>query len=313
MNSLTQYLCFMTKTPNQAQINSENIVPDELIVQNVIQPEATEKGIAEQKLSKFYNNVGWEVVDQLEGTTMDAVIYEDLRKNSKEYVINCRKRVNRHIPDQGDMFLDMGSGAVQFKEYVDYSSNFKKRYCIDLSKRGLEEAEKRIGDHGVFLCGNFLDIPLDNDFFDCSVSLHAIYHIEKERQEAAVRKLIAVTKPNHKIIIVYSNPKSYMYYLKLPYHGIKNIALKLHLLKKKEEKADLYYFVYPLKWWKQFSDEASVEILPWRSFRSSDQKRIIPGNKFGKMILDNLFRWEDRFPRFFVKFFEYPMIILTKK
>ena len=303
----------MSKTPKQTEKNSVNQVPDEQNDHNVIHKEVAEKGIAEQKLSKFYNNVGWEVVDPLEGTTMDAVIYEDLRKNAKEYVINCRKRVQRHIPDQGEMFLDMGSGAIQFKEYVDYSANFKKRYCVDLSERGLAEAEKRIGDHGVFLCGNFLDIKLDNDFFDCSVSLHAIYHIEKERQEAVVRKLIAVTKPNHKIIIVYSNPKSYMYYLKLPYHGVKNIALTLHLLKKKEEKADLYYFVYPLKWWKQFSDVATVEILPWRSFRTSDQKRIIPDNKFGKRILDTLFRWEDKYPRFFVKFFEYPMIILTKK
>ena len=104
-----------------------------------------------------------------------------------------------------------------------------------------------------------------------------------------------------------------MYYLKLPYHVLKNIALMLHVLKKQKDEADLYYYVYPVKWWKQFNDIATVEILPWRSFRSSDQKRLIPDNKYGKMILDILFRWEDRFPKFFVRFFEYPMIILTKK
>ncbi|NWJ49490.1 MAG: class I SAM-dependent methyltransferase [Bacteroidetes bacterium] len=297
----------------QTGINLDSLVQEEQTVINEIPKKPVSKSIAEQKLSTHYNNVGWDIIDPVEGITMDAIMYEDLRKNAKDYVIKCRKRVQHHIPEHGDKFLDMGCGAIQFKEYADYSKNFAKRYCVDLSKKGLEEAKKRIGNHGVFLCGNFLDIDLEEDYFDCSVSLHAVYHIEKERQAEAVRKLIAVTKPQHKIIIVYSNPKSYMYYLKLPYHALKNIALILHLLKKNTEEADLYYYVYPIKWWKQFNDIATIKILPWRSFRSSDQKRIIPDNKIGRIVLDKLYRLEDRFPRFFVKFFEYPMIILTKK
>lgn len=57
----------------------------------------------------------------------------------------------------------------------------------------LYEAREKLGEHGVYLHGSFFDIHFDNDFFDCSISLHTIYHIDRDRQEEAVRKLIHVT------------------------------------------------------------------------------------------------------------------------
>ena len=47
---------------------------------------------------------------------------------------------------------------------------------------------------------------MDENYFDCSVSLHTIYHIDKDIQENAVRKLLYVTKPGQPVIIIYSNP-----------------------------------------------------------------------------------------------------------
>ena len=82
---------------------------------------------------------------------------------------------------------------------------------------------------------------------------------------------------------------------------------------KPREEVDLYYYVHPVGWWKRFKDVADVKLVPWRSFRSDDQKKIIPNSDFGKKIFETLYQWEDRFPGFFVRFFEYPMIILTKK
>jgi ubiquinone/menaquinone biosynthesis C-methylase UbiE len=158
---------------------------------------------AEERVSKFYNTLGWQTED---GITEDARRWEDLREYAKEYVSKCRLRVLRYIPDKGENMLDMASGPIQYKEYLEYSKNFKKRYCVDLSLGALETAKKKIGDHGVFLHGSFFEIPMEEDFFDCAVSLHTIYHIDKDKQEDAVRKLIYVTKPGQPIIIVYSNP-----------------------------------------------------------------------------------------------------------
>jgi hypothetical protein len=56
-----------------------------------------------------------------------------------------------------------------------------------------------------------------------------------------------------------------------------------------------------------------VKILPWRSFGSDDQQSLIPDNRIGGMMLKLLFTLEEAFPRFFVKHFQYPMIVLVKK
>jgi len=147
---------------------------------------------AEEKAARFYNTVGWETEEEI---TEDAKRNEDLREHAKEYVSKCRLRVLSHIPENGVNILDMASGPIQYKEYLEYSRNFKKRYCVDLSSGALESAKKKIGDHGVSLHGSFFDIPLEEHFFDCAVSLHTIYHIDKDKQEVVVRKLIKVTKP----------------------------------------------------------------------------------------------------------------------
>lgn len=269
---------------------------------------------AEGGVSKFYNTVGWKTEEEI---TEDARRWEDLREHAKEYVCKCRLRVLSHIPN-GENILDMASGPIQYKEYLEYSRNFRKRYCVDLSSQALEDAKKKIGDHGVFLHGSFFDIPLGENFFDCAVSLHTVYHIDKDKQEDAVRKLIKVTKPGKPVIIVYSNSNTIVSSLRssLPLRMLRKarILLKKHEKKTKKEKGwSLYFYAHPIKWWNRFNDVASIKIVPWRSFSSDDQKSLIPNNKIGSKMLGLLFYLEERFPDFFVKHFQYPMIILTKR
>lgn len=268
---------------------------------------------AEERVSKFYNTVGWETEGEI---TEDARRWEDLREHAKDYVSKCRLRVLRHIPGNGVNILDMASGPIQYREYLEYSKNFKKRYCVDLSSGALEKAKKKIGDHGVFLNGSFFDIPLEENFFDCAVSLHTIYHIDKDKQEEAVRKLIYVTKPGKPVIIVYSNPNTIVSFLSLPFRVLrraKRLLKKPEKEKKQKEDSGLYFHSHPIEWWNRFSDIASVKILPWRSLGSNYQKRLIPNNKIGGKMFDVLFNLEERFPDVFVKHFQYPMIILTKR
>lgn len=268
---------------------------------------------AEEKVTKFYNTVGWETEGEI---TEDARRWEDLRECAKEYVSKCRLRVLRHIPETGENILDMASGPIQYKEYLEYSGNFKKRYCVDLSSSALEIAKKKIGDHGVFLHGSLFDIPLEENSFDCTVSLHTVYHIDKDKQEEAVRKLLYITKPGKPVIIVYSNPNTFIKFLKLPFSLLRRAMRVLKkLVKKREKEGDLslYFYSHPNKWWDRFSDVAIVKILPWRSFGSDDQKRLMPNNKMGRKMFAVLFNLEERFPDFFVNHFQYPMIILTKR
>ncbi len=263
---------------------------------------------AEERVSKFYNTKGWEVDG---GITEDAKRFEDLRECADEYVRKCRLRVLPHIPNEGVNILDMASGPIQYEEYLEFSKHFEKRYCVDLSSDALEQAKKKIGDHGVFLHGSFFDISIEENFFDCSLSIHTIYHMDKDKQEEAVRKLIYITKPGKPIIIVYSNPYTLV---GIPYRVLRKFkhALK-KLLKTESESPVLYFHPHPINWWNRFTDTASLKILPWRSFSSDIQKSLIPDNSFGKNIFRKLFKLENKFPNFFVKHFQYPMIILVKK
>jgi len=193
-----------------------------------------------------------------------------------------------------------------------------------LSSGALEKAKNKIGDHGVFLHGSFFDIPLEENFFDCTVSLHTIYHIDKDKQEEAVRKLIKVTKPGSPVIIVYSNPHTIISSIRSSF-PIRALKKAKRLLKRAEnetrienrsdieQEVSLYFYPHPIEWWDRFSDIAYVQILPWRSFTSDTQKRIIPNNKMGGIMFNLLFFLEERLPVFFVKHFQYPMIILTKR
>ena len=273
---------------------------------------------AEEKVSKFYNKLGWETDV---GITEDARRFEDLRESAKDYLSRCRLRVLRHIPETGENILDMASGPIQYEEYLEYSKNFKKRYCVDLSSTALEDAKKKIGDHGVFLNGSFFDIPLDENFFDCAISLHTIYHIDKDKQEEAVRKLIYVTKPGQPIIVVYSNPSKIFKWvsrlIRLPFLLLRKPKELLEkLIKKSVQKKDLdlYFYTHPIKWWNRFGDVATnIKIMPWRSLNTDIQKCLIPNNEMGKKMFDMIFNLEERFPNFFVKYFCYSMIIITKR
>lgn len=271
---------------------------------------------AEERVSRFYNTVGWETEGEI---TEDARRWEDLRVHAKDYVSKCRLRLLRHIPEHGVNILDMASGPIQYIEYLEYSRNFQKRYCVDLSSKALEKAKSKIGDHGVFLHGSFFDIPLEEDFFDCTVSLHTIYHIDKDKQEDAVRKLIKVTKPGNPVIIVYSNPHTI---ISFPIRALRKIQRFLNRAKNDtrlenrfsiEQQSSLYFYPHPIEWWDRFSDTAYVQIFPWRSLGSNIQKRIIPNNKIGGIMFSLLFALEELFPVFFVKHFQYPMIKLTKR
>ena len=265
---------------------------------------------AEDRVSKFYNTIGWETE---EGITEDARRWEDLREHAKEYVSKCRLRVLKHIPEYGENLLDMASGPIQYPEYLEYSSNFNKRYCIDLSSSALESAKNKIGDHGVFLHGSFFDILLEENYFDCAISLHTIYHIDKNKQEEAVKKLINITKENKPVIIVYSNPKTIFSFPFRMVRHIKNYLIKSNLTFVKKPAENLYFYSHPIGWWYRFSEIACVNILPWRSFGSNVQKLFFPNNKIGSKMFSLLFYLEEKFPDFFVKHFLHPMIILTKK
>jgi SAM-dependent methyltransferase len=247
---------------------------------------------------EFYNSIGWKKNNKY---FKDANISEDLRFFSREYLSKCRKRILRYIPRKGINMLDFASGPIQYSEYLSYSKKFKYRHCVDFSKDAIKFAKLKIGRNGKFYCQDFLDIRFKENYFDCILSLHTIYHIHKSKQKKVIKKLISIAKKDTPIIIIYSNPNTIIN------------KIKLLFFSKQPKKNDYYFFCHPISWWKQFEVEADVKFYPWRSFSSNHQKFLIPNNLLGKKIFRFLFYLEDIFKMFFIKNFQYYTVVLKKK
>lgn len=250
----------------------------------------------------FYDGAGWEA--DKAGNMLDAVLWEDLRPVAADYVSACRRRINRHLPAAGKYLLDAGSGPLQYPEYLEYSAGFEKRYCVDVSGKALAVAKSKLKEKGEVLCGSMTDLPFPDNFFDATISMHAVYHIEKELQEKAVRQLVRVTREGARVIIVYANPDRFVGKVWRLVRPLFRDPLKKHLL---------YYFAHELRWWRRFSDECDVELFPWRSIIAEESKRLFPDNFAGRLMFRFVLWLENSFPRAAVSLGAYPLIILTKK
>jgi SAM-dependent methyltransferase len=256
----------------------------------------------EDQVRDFYDDRGWQAgTADGEDVYADAQLWEDLRPCAVAYVSACRRKVLDHLPLGGERILDAGSGPIQYPEYLEYSSGFAKRVCVDLSQRALDEARTKLGDRGDYVRASLLDLPFRDDHFDAAVSLHTIYHIEQDRQEDAVRQLVRVLRPGAGAAIVYANPD--------------RLAARVKGLLRRRPSADagpIYFFAHPLSWWQRFSDEAEVEIVPWRSLNANESRKLIPDNALGAGIFRTVLAFEGAFPRAATSFGCYPMIVLTK-
>ena len=186
--------------------------------------------------------------------------------------------------------------------------------------KALKEAKRKLGEHGEYFHGSFFDIELPKESFDCAISLHCIYHMDYKKQELAIRKLLSLLKPGMPLIIVYSNPYSFEQILFKPIKKFLKVFFKIinyfkfiFFRKSRNKEREFYFQPHSLLWWEKFSDTSIVEIKPWRTFSARMQKIAFPDNSIGRNMFKVLFRLEEKFPKFFVIFGTYPLIILTKK
>ncbi len=259
---------------------------------------------AETKVGDFYDGAGWET--DASGVSTDAQLWEDLRPCAAEYVHACRLKLLDFLPKSGDLFLDAASGPIQYPEYLSYSAGFRKRVCVDISQKALEQARKKLGDRGDYVCVSILELPFPDKHFDAIVSLHTIYHIDQAQQEAAVRQLIRVAKPEAPIVIVYANPDKLL-------ARLKRLVSRKNPNGAGEQAMPLYYHAHPLSWWNRFADSCSVQISPWRSLTHKDAKFLIPDNALGKSLHRLVLGMERRLPGLMTKLGAYPVVVLKKR
>jgi len=280
-----------------------------------------------QQVQEFYNQVGWQQVSA--GTYQNAT-YEDLRPVSRQYIHRCHLRVLRHIKPQGQLFLDAGSGPIQYPEYLEYSRSYQKRVCLDISSVALKEAHQRIGVHGVFVVADIANLPFKSDAFDAVVSLHTIHHLPTNEHARAYQEIHRTLAPGCSAVIVngWNLPP-----LTILQNFLIRVADSLRpkrppfpLAKRPGERsnattlagngADLrgtFIRKHTPTWLKkEVRKHMPVEIWCWRSVSVHFLRTFVHAQLGGHTLLRFLYWLEERFPRFFGENGQYPLIVIRK-
>lgn len=261
-----------------------------------------------ETVEDFYNNTGWKIEGE---NTRDAIINENLTPVAAEYVSKVRLRILENLGD-GKNLLDIGCGPIQYPEYAEYSKNFELRVCVDLSEEALKIARGRIGAHGKYVVGDYLQMSsLEEAPFDGAALINVLYHIEKDAQEALIRKVLADLKPGGKLVVVYSNPRTLSAFLIKVLVWLKHLSIKVVSQEKTESLQNpIYFYRHPLVFWNLFKEQSEVSVKAWRTFSPALEKLLFRKHFFGQHLLKILFQIENWKP--WHKISEYQIIILQK-
>jgi SAM-dependent methyltransferase len=271
----------------------------------------------DKKLVKnFYDQRGWHANEA--GDYEDAVIFEDLREVSKDYLKKCHDRVSRFLNPSGKYLLDAASGALQFKDYLQYSANYTYRVCVDLSFQALSEVKRKLGSKAICVLCDMTNMPFKEGVMDGFVSLNTVYHIPKEEQAKAIKELYRVLAPKAKGVVVYDWYKHspWMNFWLLPFRGFVYIRNKTAgAFRKLSGSTDsgkmLYFYAHTYEYFQQHLPPFQLKV--WRSVSVPFMRYYVHSWLFGRQLLNWLYNKEEKDPEACGLKGEYPMFVFEKK
>jgi ubiquinone/menaquinone biosynthesis C-methylase UbiE len=278
----------------------------------------------QEQVRKFYDKVGWQVVE--DGNYQNAR-YEDLRPVARDYIHRCHLRVNRFLNPRGNLLLDAGSGPVQYAEYLTYSEGYRYRVCVDISIVALMEARKRLCDKGLFVVADVSNLPFKKESFDGLVSLHTLHHLPQPGQKAAYREFYRLLSPGGKGVVVNGWTESRLMqdtrWMVSLMEKIGNTWGRLRGRKISTASASKNGKQEPTGTYIQKLDANSLgqdlsgnipfEIWVWRSVNVRFMRSVFHDILGGRLWFRLLFWLEERFPHYFGKAGQYPMVVIWKK
>jgi SAM-dependent methyltransferase/uncharacterized protein YbaR (Trm112 family) len=271
---------------------------------------------AEKKVVRdFYETFGWQKQD---GEYLDTLEFVDRRPASMEYLQRCHRRVRDALPAAGRFLLDAASGPVQYDESRRFSEGFEYRVCVDFSALALREAQRNLGEHGIYVLGDVTRLPFRAYTFDAAVSLHTIYHVPAEEQRRAFEEIARVLRPDATGVIVYQ----WSHQGRVLGAARKAANLVRRALGRRTDGGaarmnsavppPLYAHPRTYGWFRKQDWPFDADVRVWRSVSGKFLRRYVPDGRSGRTTLRLLQALEDRAPHIAGRVGRFPMIVIRK-
>jgi hypothetical protein len=201
-------------------------------------------------------------------------------------------------------------------------------------------AAARLGEKGIHIRGDIINLALKDAVVDGSVSLHTVYHVPAERQILAFRKLERVTRGSGSGVVVYSwGDYSRGTKMRASLRAAAELSARLRTLLRPlvpdtlvrmlrrgelaasavphvtmEYSASQFCFhAFDIKWWRRnLAASGQWTLTVWRSVSVQFLKSSVPDNAFGRLLLVFVYNLERMFPKALGRIGQYPMFVFNK-
>jgi ubiquinone/menaquinone biosynthesis C-methylase UbiE/uncharacterized protein YbaR (Trm112 family) len=273
-----------------------------------------------QMVQTFYDEFGW--VKNNAGVYNDTSTHTDLRTTSQDYGSACNSRIAEHLRG-GTYLLDAASGAIPLASYLEFSKGYKFRVCLDFSIQALREAQKKLGDRGLYVLGDMTSLPIASESIDDAISLHTLYHVPPPDQATAVAELVRVVRPGGGVVIVCKWDRSPLMVWVFRAHRALG-AIKRAILGRKravasaarssEARPPLYHATQSYRWFvENVRDRHHAELRLWSSTSTEFHETFFSDTPAGRFMARLVLKTESALESLASRFGVYPMFVISKK
>lgn len=268
-------------------------------------------GDEKETVRSFYDEWGWHKSGD-DSLYNDTALFVATGSTAREYTRQCNLSIGRQVARGGRYLLDAGCGAIAWPEALDFDAGYQARICVDVSRRALVEAKRKLGDRGRYLRADLTRLPLKDGVVDGAVACHVLYHVPAGEQRLALTELARVLAADARAAVVYAwrDPP-------LP-------ALLAGLFESlagaeasgssiiEPEHPPLYYHAHSLEWFQSQDWPFSYEILPFRLINNGMMRRFFRDTPRWQSVVGRLLDMQSRYPEFCGKYGQYPLIVLKR-
>ena len=270
-----------------------------------------------QRIFNYFRDLGYIEYDGLE-IYEDAKQFVDFRPFLQEYTRKGFRSIRKYLPSSGKYFVDVASGPVAFKEYVDLAEGYACRVCIDLSATALTHAKHNLdaaGQSYLLICGDMLHLPLKTNIADAVICQHALFHVPKNLQHDALKQLVRVAKADTPVAVVYDwFYHSWLMNVMLGpiqlYRIIRHMTGKWYARTFRKNK--LYFYAHSPRWFRKNNPGKEIGFYCWRSVNIYFSRIYFHNNRFGRWMLKQINKLEEKYSKLMGRIGEYGIILIHK-